>query len=134
MATSSVTATRDDAAHRWPTHALAADLFSLQGLRNLGPTVRGWRHDWRTLQERAKVTFPLPAGLIEPVGYVVLQHAVRLDRPEVAGYLERGENGEGTGENGSVRGSGSGEGIGESGSVRGSGSGEGAAGFTAPGR
>jgi len=25
---------------------LAVDLFSLQGLRNLGPTLRGWRADW----------------------------------------------------------------------------------------
>jgi chromosome partitioning protein len=25
---------------------LAADLFLLQGLKNLGPTVRGWREQW----------------------------------------------------------------------------------------
>jgi hypothetical protein len=28
---------------------LAADLFSLQGLRNLGPTLRNWRRDWQQL-------------------------------------------------------------------------------------
>lgn len=67
---------------------LAPDLFSLQGLRNLGPTLRTWRQEW---QERlAKTSFlgkrglasdlQLPQGTMQPVGYVVLQHSVRLDR------------------------------------------------------
>ena len=62
---------------------LAPDLFSLQGLRNLGPTLRTWRRGWR--DRLAKSPDPgglaLPKGAMEPVGYVVLQHAVRLDRP-----------------------------------------------------
>ena len=29
---------------------LAADLFSLQGLKNLGPTVRDWRRQWKQIQ------------------------------------------------------------------------------------
>jgi chromosome partitioning protein len=62
---------------------LAPDLFSLQGLRNLGPTLRRWRSEW---QERlAKNPEPgvleLPEGRMCPLGYVVLQHGVRLDRP-----------------------------------------------------
>lgn len=61
---------------------LAADLFSLQGLRNLGPAVRDWRQNW---QERAVPRAPagldIPSGTMQPLGYVVLQHAVRLDRP-----------------------------------------------------
>ncbi|MEZ5402973.1 MAG: AAA family ATPase [Bryobacteraceae bacterium] len=61
---------------------LAADMFSLQGLRNLGPTLRGWREDWQgTVLRRATVSFPLPSGRMIPAGYVILQHAVRLDRP-----------------------------------------------------
>jgi cellulose biosynthesis protein BcsQ len=61
---------------------LAADLFSLQGLRNLGPTLREWRHAWQTLGlPRVPSTVEAPPGTMEPVGYVVLQHAVRLDRP-----------------------------------------------------
>lgn len=62
---------------------LAADLFSLQGLKNLGPTVRAWREQWsqvRTLVS-GKTTIDLPGGRMDPAGYVVLQHAVRLDRP-----------------------------------------------------
>lgn len=59
---------------------LAADLYSLQGLRNLGPTIRKWRSDW-AIPDKSQVAFPLPTGEMAPIGYVVLQHAVRLDRP-----------------------------------------------------
>ena len=59
---------------------LAADLYSLQGLRNLGPTLRKWKADW-AIPDKSQITFPLPAGKMLPIGYVVLQHAVRLDRP-----------------------------------------------------
>ncbi len=61
---------------------LAPDLFSLQGLRNLGPTLRRWRDQWH--ERLAKSPAPdleLPPGGMQPLGYVVLQHAVRLDRP-----------------------------------------------------
>lgn len=61
---------------------LAADLFSLLGLRNLGPTLGQWRKDWeRFVLPNAPVDVPIPAGVMRPLGYVVLQHAVRLDRP-----------------------------------------------------
>ena len=65
---------------------LAPDLFSLQGLRNLGPTLRRWRKEWQQRLGRAKDLsglddLDLPSGTMKPIGYVVLQHAVRLDRP-----------------------------------------------------
>ena len=61
---------------------LGADLFSLQGLRNLGPTLNQWRWDWQKRRNNwAKPEFPLPDGRMKPVGYVVQQHGVRLDRP-----------------------------------------------------
>ncbi|MEA3308992.1 MAG: AAA family ATPase [Chloroflexota bacterium] len=61
---------------------LAPDLFSLQGLRNLGPTLRDWRKRWRErLARNPAEDLPLPQGRIEPVGYILLQHSVRLDRP-----------------------------------------------------
>ena len=61
---------------------LAADLFSLQGLRNLGPTLRGWRGDWKKrLENWASPEFQLPLGSMRVVGYVMQQHSVRLDRP-----------------------------------------------------
>lgn len=63
---------------------LAPDLFSLQGLKNLGPTVRDWRRQWQERLQRVPpeaTDLDLPEGSMEPAGYVVLQHAVRLDRP-----------------------------------------------------
>ena len=61
---------------------LAPDLFSLQGLRNLGPSIRKWRLDWKArLGRNPEPSLELPAGEMSPIGYVVLQHAVRLDRP-----------------------------------------------------
>lgn len=63
---------------------LAPDLYSLQGLRNLGPTLKEWRAAWskRLAAKPAQIhDLSLPAGTMEPAGYVVLQHAVRLDRP-----------------------------------------------------
>ena len=61
---------------------LAADLFSLQGLRNLGPTLRRWRSDWKKRVENwESPSFPLPAGEMAPLGYLVQQHSERLSRP-----------------------------------------------------
>ncbi|MGH3776702.1 MAG: ParA family protein [Pseudonocardiaceae bacterium] len=61
---------------------VAPDLFSLQGLRNLGPTLREWRDGWRKrLGELGDPGRPLPGGSMAPLGYVVLGHGVRLDRP-----------------------------------------------------
>jgi chromosome partitioning protein len=61
---------------------LAPDLYSLQGLRNLGPTLRDWRTQWKDRLERnPDPDLELPAGSMQPGGYVVLQHAMRLDRP-----------------------------------------------------
>jgi len=61
---------------------LAPDLYSLQGLRNLGPTLRRWRDEWRERRERNPIAdLQIPEGAMRPVGYVVMQHAVRLDRP-----------------------------------------------------
>ncbi|MFN0180497.1 MAG: ParA family protein [Gemmatimonadales bacterium] len=61
---------------------LAPDLYSLQGLRNLGPTLRRWREEWKERQGRNPVpSLSLPGGKMRPAGYVAMQHAVRLDRP-----------------------------------------------------
>lgn len=72
---------------------LAADLFSLQGLKNLGPTIRGWRDQWGQVKTlvSGRTTVQLPTGQMQPAGYIVLQHAVRLDRPVRAygRWLER---------------------------------------------
>lgn len=60
---------------------LSPDLFSLQGLRNLGPTLRRWREEWNERIGKNPVDLKLPSGSMKPVGYIVMQHSVRLDRP-----------------------------------------------------
>ncbi len=61
---------------------VGADLFSLRGLRNLGPTLATWRGEWvKRLDNWPEPDFPLPAGCMKPIGYVVQQHGVRLSRP-----------------------------------------------------
>lgn len=61
---------------------LAADLYSLQGLRNLGPTLRAWRSDWqKRVANWPTPEYSLPAGTMRPVGYIVQQHTERLSRP-----------------------------------------------------
>lgn len=61
---------------------LGADLFSLQGLKNLGPTLRTWRKGWKKRLDNWKSPdFDLPKGLMKPIGYIVQQHSVRLSRP-----------------------------------------------------
>lgn len=72
---------------------LAPDLFSLQGLKNLGPTLREWRKGWKKrLDELPKgANLPVPGGEMQPVGYVVMQHSMRASRPVQAyrRWLER---------------------------------------------
>ena len=64
---------------------LAADLYSIRGLHNLGPTLRRWREEWSERRERNSVEgLDVPRGDMHPIGYVVLQHAVRLNRPVMA--------------------------------------------------
>ena len=62
---------------------LAPDLFSLQGLRNVGPILRKWRQAW---QERVKkkpqsLDINLPKGNMKPLGYIIMRHSIRLSRP-----------------------------------------------------
>ncbi|MBT9559945.1 MAG: ParA family protein [Myxococcales bacterium] len=61
---------------------LAPDLFSVQGLRNLGPTLADWRRGWTDrLSRNPAYDLDLPQGLMEPLGYVVMQAGMRLSRP-----------------------------------------------------
>lgn len=61
---------------------LGADLFSLQGLRNLGPTLRTWRQGWKKRVDGAVPTsLSLPTGSMTPLGYVLLNPSVRENRP-----------------------------------------------------
>ncbi|QNE78220.1 AAA family ATPase [Streptomyces finlayi] len=61
---------------------LAADLFSLKGLSNLGPTLRDWRRNWQQLVlPQVPPGFSAPRADMRPLGYVIMQPEMRLDRP-----------------------------------------------------
>ena len=68
---------------------LGTDLFSLQGLKNLGPTLKSWKSlwnkrldNWKNCNEQQNFPdFILPKGEMQAVGYLCQQHSVRLERP-----------------------------------------------------
>jgi len=67
---------------------MAADLFSLQGLKNLGERLVKWKSEWADRFSRNKAKdILLPEGLIEPLGYIVMQHGIKESRP-VKSYLK----------------------------------------------
>jgi cellulose biosynthesis protein BcsQ len=67
---------------------MAADLFSLQGLRNLGERLKIWKTEWKDRASRNKAPdISLPSGDIKPLGYVVMQHGIKENRP-VLSYLK----------------------------------------------
>ncbi len=64
------------------------DLFSLQGLKHLGPRVKQWQEEWRDRRSRnASAARTFTSNVMRPAGYAVLRHPVRLDRPTRAGEL-----------------------------------------------
>ena len=68
---------------------MGADIFSLQALKNLGPTLREWKslwqkrlNNWTGSNEASEYqNFQLPQGKMQPIGYLCQQHSLRLDRP-----------------------------------------------------
>jgi cellulose biosynthesis protein BcsQ len=61
---------------------LAPDLFSLQGLRNLGPTLSEWREQWQTRAALNPIpNLSIPSGSLSPIGYVLMQFGIRDSRP-----------------------------------------------------
>jgi chromosome partitioning protein len=60
----------------------APDLFSVQGLMNVGPRLLAWREGWKERLQRvpSNLDLPLPSGNMEPIGYVVSRHSVRVGR------------------------------------------------------
>lgn len=68
---------------------LGADLFSLQGLKNLGPILKSWKNLWQkrldnwadSIEKDSYPDFQLPQGAMLPIGYLCQQYGVRLDRP-----------------------------------------------------
>ncbi len=61
---------------------MAADLFSLQGLKNLGTAVIRWKSEWSDRYSRnPEPTLMLPKGDVKPIGYIVMQHVATEGKP-----------------------------------------------------
>jgi len=68
---------------------MGADLYSLQGLKNLGPTLRDWKKAWNqrltrwseSEEKKEEPDFVLPNGRMEPIGYICQQFGVLLNKP-----------------------------------------------------
>lgn len=67
---------------------VASDLFSLQGIKNLGVTLNSWKKQWlqRTDLKPASVSFKIPDKAATPSGYIVMQYSAKESRP-VKSYL-----------------------------------------------
>ncbi len=67
---------------------VSADLFSIQGMTNLGGALKKWRKDWRKrFDENEDKTLDIPVGNMLTLGYILSQHGVREARP-VQAYLK----------------------------------------------
>jgi cellulose biosynthesis protein BcsQ len=68
---------------------VGSDLFSLQGIKNLGMTLDSWREQWEDRKSRnpQPQKIILPEGKMKPVGYIAMQHTAKESRP-VKSYLK----------------------------------------------
>ncbi len=68
---------------------VASDLFSLQGIKNLGITLNTWKKQWNQRKELKpdNVTFQIPLNHSSPIGYIVMQYSAKESRP-VKSYLK----------------------------------------------
>ena len=67
---------------------VASDLFSLQGIKNLGTTLNTWKKQWdqRKNLKPSNLTFQIPESISQPCGYIVMQYSAKESRP-VKSYL-----------------------------------------------
>jgi len=65
---------------------IGSDAFSLQGLKNVGKTLAGWRNEWAEKRLRAPISlgFDVPEGQMKPIGYVVSRFSMRAGKPAKA--------------------------------------------------
>jgi chromosome partitioning protein len=68
---------------------VASDLFSLQGIKNLGVTLRQWKFEWNQRKDLkpTSLTIHIPDNNTNPVGYIVMLYSAKESRP-VKSYLK----------------------------------------------
>lgn len=61
---------------------LAPDLYSLEGLKSLGPSLRRWRKEWeKRSNKKPRDIQQLPGGEMKPLGYIIMRHITRKESP-----------------------------------------------------
>lgn len=56
---------------------VAPDLFSVEGLQNVGIRLKSWRAEWSDRLNRSPaLEFELPDGSMRPIGYIVSRHTI----------------------------------------------------------
>jgi cellulose biosynthesis protein BcsQ len=68
---------------------VASDLFSLQGIKNLGKTLTLWKKQWNQRKELKpeNLTIGIPENNSSPAGYIIMQYSAKESRP-VKSYLK----------------------------------------------
>lgn len=68
---------------------VASDLFSLQGIKNLGTTLQQWKREWTQRKDLkpAALSVRIPDNTTNPAGYIVMQYTIKESRP-VKAYLK----------------------------------------------
>jgi chromosome partitioning protein len=68
---------------------VASDLFSLQGIKNLGTTLTLWKRQWSQRKDLRPVnlTVRIPENDANPAGYIIMQYSAKESRP-VKSYLK----------------------------------------------
>ncbi|MCX8481567.1 MAG: AAA family ATPase [Sediminibacterium sp.] len=67
---------------------VSSDLFALQGIKNVGQTLKIWKKDWddRLARKPENVSFEIPSKKSKPVGYIIMQYSAKDSKP-VQSYL-----------------------------------------------
>lgn len=68
---------------------VASDLFSIQGIKNLGTTLNTWKRQWDQRKELKpqNLTVNIPVNVTQPSGYIVMQYSAKESKP-VKSYLK----------------------------------------------
>ncbi|WP_154855260.1 ParA family protein [Cyclobacterium xiamenense] len=68
---------------------VASDLFSIQGIKNLGTTLNAWKRQWGQRKELkpTNLTVAIPENGMLPAGYIVMQYSAKESKP-VKSYLK----------------------------------------------
>lgn len=68
---------------------VASDLYSLQGVKNLGITLNSWKKDWEDRYSRkpSNVPFEIPSSKFIPAGYIIMQYTAAKESRPVKSYL-----------------------------------------------